>query len=138
MGAFGRGTVGNEIGFEASFWTGKSWFLLVAIYQQPPWILHRSYFLSWGWHKEIAVCSSSLPGLSFYPFSIQVLYSIGYISFYQHNCWYPFSISINFWLWILKAFGRTLWSNCYLQVLKFKSHKEATHFPIICFVTFRY
>lgn len=33
---FGRGTVGNEIGFEASARKSKDWILLVAIHQQSP------------------------------------------------------------------------------------------------------
>jgi hypothetical protein len=36
VGAFDRGTVGNEIGFEASARKSKGWVLLVAIHQQSP------------------------------------------------------------------------------------------------------
>lgn len=60
--AFGRGTLGNEIGFEASARKSKNWILLVAIHQQPPWNVQYTHLLPWWGHKEFAVCSTSLPG----------------------------------------------------------------------------
>lgn len=60
--AFGRGTMVNETGFEASARKSKGWILLVAIHQQSPRNLHCTHFLPWGGHKELAICPSSIPG----------------------------------------------------------------------------
>ncbi|KAJ8574216.1 hypothetical protein K7X08_026021 [Anisodus acutangulus] len=56
LGAFGRGAVGYEIGFEASARESKERFVLVAIHQQSPGDLYNANFLSWRGYKELAVC----------------------------------------------------------------------------------
>lgn len=60
--AFGRGTMVDESGFEASARKSKGWILLVAIHQQSPRNLQCTHFLPWGGHKELAVRPSSISG----------------------------------------------------------------------------
>ncbi|KAG5628390.1 hypothetical protein H5410_000107 [Solanum commersonii] len=55
LGAFDRGAVGYEIGFEASARESKERFVLVAIHQQSPRDLLSADFLSWRGYKELAV-----------------------------------------------------------------------------------
>lgn len=57
--------MGYETGFEASARKSESWIILVAIYQQSARIVQRAYLLSGGGYKELAVCSSSSPGIIF-------------------------------------------------------------------------
>jgi len=62
-GAFGRGTLGDEIGSEASSRKGENWILLVAIHQQSSRDIQCSNLFSGRRYKEFAVCSTIASGI---------------------------------------------------------------------------